>query len=603
MSIKKKWNRFINNLSIKKKIVFYTYLVICPILLLITAVMFGHDYKATNDQQRQRGVNRVQSLENSLAKINESVSEMATYICINTNITQILTANNVEELNKNSKLWTDEAPMRFIRDTLAIQGYIKTLGIYPENGVQPYLPCMDSSAYLATMEQVRETEMYKEALEKRGKKCWTVVDKGSSQVYWANQSEKIILYREIYDLAKKRALGYLVIGADAGKYRELCESAMESDGEVVLIFNEESDILLSCGDNVEELKTLAREGLENGNTVESIGGYTAFYQTSEDSGQVICLLIPNKTVLSQILDIATTPILMLLGILAGLFPVMLFVSNIVTKPLNKVNEAMVQFRKGDFTQRVYVETHDEVGEVAYCFNQMVEDIKKLIDENYVMELREKESELTALQAQINPHFLYNTLDSLYWQAQEADNEEIAENILALSNLFRQVLGEGKSTTTVAQECNLLSAYLTVQKMRFTKRLNYEIAIEEAINEERISKLILQPFVENAVVHGFENMDKPCSIYVKGRAISEGIEFTIEDTGIGMDGDQVKAMLSTGDTEGYKGHRIGRYAVKNVKERLTLMYHDNFELLVTSALGKGTKITLRIYNHREEKENA
>lgn len=359
--------------------------------------------------------------------------------------------------------------------------------------------------------------MYKSACEKRGKQCWKRIEKNSSEVFWANPGEKIVLYQEIYDLSRKNSLGYMTIGIDVRKYKELCESALEEEDEKIIVLNAEGEKLFSGG-NIKE----------------------------------------------QLMNIGYTTALMMFGVIIGLFPVLSFVSGIVTKPLKKVNIAMGKFREGDFEQKVEVETHDEVGEVALCFNQMVTDIKKLIDEKYIMEIREKESELTALQAQINPHFLYNTLDSLYWQAQEADNEEIAENILALSNLFRQVLGAGKSVTTVEQECELVKEYLAIQKMRFTKRMNFEMDIEKVILKETIPKLILQPFVENAVVHGLENMDEPCDIFVRGRKIEHGMEFVVEDTGIGMTKEQVKEILNTNDTERYRGQRVGRYAIKNVE---------------------------------------
>lgn len=594
----------INDLSIKKKIIFYTYQVVTPILLLISVFMLWHNYSKMTREQNTRGINRVQNLEKSLSELNTNVVEMSTYICINNDILKILKADTPEELNKNSKLWEEKAPMLFIQDTLAIKGYIKALGIYPENGVQPYIRCLDSSAFLSTLQDVQKTSMYQEAYEKKGKKCWKLVGKSSTDVFWANQSEKIVLYREIYDLSKKNALGYLVIGADAGKYRDLCEAALEDEAESIFVFNSEGETLLSCG-NASMDGTFAEKSLQDlfvrtGGSF-SYHGATVYYQRDKDNDQTVCIVIPKSKIRNELLGIVYTPVLMLLGVLVGLFPVLSFVSDVVTKPLTEVNHAMAKFRKGDFSQQVKVEMHDEVGQVAECFNQMVTDLKQLIDENYVMALRERESELTALQAQINPHFLYNTLDSLYWQAQEADNEEIAENILALSNLFRQVLGEGKSVTTVAQECGLVEAYLKVQKMRFTKRLEYEMDIEESMREATIPKLILQPFVENAIVHGFENTDAPCRIYVGCRKIPGGMEFVVEDTGIGMTKEQVDSILEMDDAERYKGHRIGRYAIKNVKERLTLMYRENFKMLVESAPGEGTRITLQIFNERADEE--
>lgn len=596
------WRQRISYLSIKKKIIVYCYLVLTPILFFISSLMVWQNYRKMERELNQRGISRVQNLETNLAQLNQSVSELATYICINSDILKVLTAGDVEGLNRRPKMWQEDTPVGFIQDTMAIKGYIKSLAIYPENGVQPFLRCIDSSAYLLTLEEVKETQMYQEAIEKRGRKCWRWLKKNASEVLWANQNDKLVVHREIYDLSKKNALAYLVIGADYGKYSELCESAMEQESEGILVLNEDGETLIVSGSITEDMASEITAQLEEkGGPVFFYKDQAVYVEENEESGQTACLMVPKVGLADQILSVVYMPILLMIGIMIGMFPVLIFVSNVVTKPLEKVNLAMAEFRKGDFGQHVEVETHDEVGEVAVCFNQMVTDIRKLIDENYVMELREKESELTALQAQINPHFLYNTLDSLYWQAQEADQEEIGENILALSNLFRQVLGEGKSITTVRQECELVNAYLSVQKMRFTRRLEYGIDVEEEILEKRIPKLILQPFVENAVVHGFEKTDTACSVRVTGKSIPGGLEFTVEDTGIGMSKEQVKAILDMDDGERYKGHRVGRYAIKNVRERLTLMYHDNFEMAVDSAPGAGTKITLRIFSEREEEK--
>ena len=254
---------------------------------------------------------------------------------------------------------------------------------------------------------------------------------------------------------------------------------------------------------------------------------------------------------------------------------------------------MEEFQKGDFTKQVEVISFDEIGEVTACFNQMVMSIKELIDNKYVMELQEKESELIALQAQINPHFLYNTLDSLYWRIQSDGNEELAEDILALSQLFRLVLGQGKGIIPVHMEKDLIANYLHIQKMRFGRRLNYEISIDEEIMEASIPKLILQPFVENAIVHGFENTEFGGSLLVTGKRKGDNLIFTVEDNGVGMSDEQIEAIWNVEDSKKYSGQRIGRYAIKNVKERLALKYQSNFKLTIESIIGKGTTVTIMI----------
>lgn len=590
----------INDLSIRKKIVFYSYLVLTPILVIISGFLFWKNYRDMSESQREIGRNSVKSLDDSFTSLCDTMVDLSTYLGINNDVLKILRSEDSEKYNSDPRLWLNQAPMQFIQDTLALRGYIKTLGIYPENGVKPYLRCLDATSYLTDMDQIRETEIYKRTAESPGEIHWQLVSKTGSDTYLANRNDKIVLYREIYDLSRKKRLGYVVIGADANRFRELCETAVRQENEGVVVLNSDGEELFCYGQVEDEVREyLGSETFMEGQYRQPEDNFTykktnIYWSQNSAGGFIVCEAVPESNVKGQILSVAYTPIILLAGILLGLFPVLTLISNIVTNPLGKVCVAMGQFRQGDFSQQLEVKTNDEVGEVASCFNKMVTDIKTLIEENYVIALKEKESELTALQAQINPHFLYNTLDALYWQAEDAGNEEIAENILALSNLFRMVLGEGKGIIQVWHEKRLIEEYLKVQKMRFSKRLDYTIEMDEEILDKTIPKLILQPFVENAIVHGFENTDTPCLLTVEGRKIQGGICFRIQDTGVGMSQEQVKAIFEVDDAERYRGQRIGRYAVKNVKERLELMYHDKFELKVDSEIGKGTTVTISIW---------
>lgn len=592
--------QMINDLSIKKKIVFYSYLVLTPILVIISGFLFWKNYNDMSESQKEIGRNSAKILDDSFTGLCDTMVDLSTYLGINNDVLKILRSEDAEKYNSDPRLWLNQAPMEFIQDTLALRGYIKTLGVYPENGVKPYLRCLDATSYLTDMDQVRETEIYKKAAANPGKIYWQLVSKNGSDTYLANRNDKIVLYREIYDLSRKKRLGYVVIGAEANRFLELCENAVRQENEGVVVLNTEGEELFCYGQVEDKVREyLGSEAFIQGQYQQSEDNFTyektnIYWSQSSDKGFIVCETIPEINVKAQILSVAYTPIILLAGVLVGLFPVLTLISNIVTNPLGKVCVAMGQFRRGDFGQQLEVRTNDEVGEVAACFNKMVTDIKTLIEENYVIALKEKESELTALQAQINPHFLYNTLDALYWQAEEAGNEEIAENILALSNLFRMVLGEGKGIIQVRHEKRLIEEYLKIQKMRFSKRLDYTIEMDEEILDKTIPKLILQPFVENAIVHGFENTDTPCLLVVEGRKVPGGIRFRIQDTGVGMSEEQVKAIFEVDDAERYRGQRIGRYAVKNVKERLELMYRDKFELKVDSEIGKGTTVTISIW---------
>lgn len=589
----------IRKMSIRRKLVFYSYAIITPILLLISILLLAHNYHSAVQSEEERCIQSVQSISDSIGVVQNNIMEMGTYISINEEIKKILTVDEPEELNHDARLWQNRAPMEIIEDMVALDGQIKTIAIYPENGINPYLSCVDRSAYISDMEQVKQEKMYALAVQEKGEFLWQRVNKYESDTYQLNQSDKIVMYREIYDLARKNKLGYLVIGSSADIFDEICSNALRDRQEAVIVMSEYGAELVRCGniedETVSEMIAEKFSGSVKGELIQSSiwKNYSIYQCRNEETGTVVVKMTRRVGWKDLSNTIIYAPLALLLGFLIGLYPVLVVVSDIVSKPLHKLSVAMENFKQGDFSQKVEVMTQDEVGEASAGFNRMVDDIRELIDKNYVMALKERESELDVLQAQINPHFLYNTLDSLYWKAMESENEEIAEDILSLSQLFRLVLNRGNGIVTVQAEAELLERYLHIQKMRFGKRLEYEVSVDKSILNEEIPKLILQPFVENAIVHGFEKTNGNYTLRVLGVKKERKLIFRIIDTGVGMSGEQMAAIWDKEDTRKYASQRIGRYAIKNVKERLALVYHDDYELTIESEEGRGTIVTVSV----------
>lgn len=589
---------WIAKLSIRKKLVFYSYVIITPILFLISILLLVHNYRSAVKNEENRCIQNVRNISDSISVVQKNIMEMGTYISINDEIKQILTADDPKELNRDARLWLNRAPMQIIQDMVAIDGQIKSVALYPENGINPYLNCIDrSSSYLGDIGQVRKQEIYALAVQEKGKFLWQRVGRYQNDTYQVNQNEKIVMYREIYDMARKNKLGYLVIGSSADIFDEICQNSLRDRRESVVVMSEYGAELVRCGDIEDELLSgmIAEKGFEQSGEVAvqkgARGNYLIYRCQDQDTGTVVYEVVQRVGWKDLSDTIIFAPLALLIGFLFGLYPVLLVVSDLVSKPLHTLRVAMENFMQGDFSQKIEVMTQDEVGEASACFNRMVDDIRELIDKNYVLAIRERESELDTLQAQINPHFLYNTLDSLYWKATESGNDEIAEDILSLSQLFRLVLNRGDGIVTVRTEAELLERYLHIQKMRFGKRLTYEISLEQDILEEEIPKLILQPFVENAIVHGFESAEGSYTLSVTGIREEKNMVFRIKDTGVGMSDEQLVAIWEKADTRKYASQRIGRYAIKNVRERLELIYHENYKLQIESRVGYGTTVVV------------
>lgn len=254
------------------------------------------------------------------------------------------------------------------------------------------------------------------------------------------------------------------------------------------------------------------------------------------------------------------------------------ISRRMLKPLGRLETVIEAVGEGD---RHIEEAFDEseIGKIGTKFKEMVNNNLELSDRLLSSELKEKEAELLLLQAQINPHFLYNTLDSLYCMAVIDHNDNIANMVSSLSNTFKLSLNRGQRYIQVNDEINHIKEYMAIQNIRYNNRFDLILDVEEAIKPLTMIKFILQPFVENAMYHGLEAKIGRGYIKVSGHAAKDGIlMFCIEDNGVGM------ADISV---------VMRGYGVKNVVERIHLYYGEEYGVTFESWPGQGTKVTIRI----------
>jgi two-component system sensor histidine kinase YesM len=220
---------------------------------------------------------------------------------------------------------------------------------------------------------------------------------------------------------------------------------------------------------------------------------------------------------------------------------------------------------------------------------MMQKVKSLMEESYQAKISEREAQLKALQAQINPHFLYNTLDTINWMAVKINAEDIRFMVNTLAKYFRLSLSKGKSIVRIQDELELINVYLTIQHKRFRGAIQYEIKVEKEVEEYNIHKLTLQPIVENAIIHGIQkNNDRSGVILIEAKKEAEDIIFTISDNGVGMDNEMVHKVLSN-----LPNGKEGSYGLYNVNERIKLFFGEEYGIKIHSERGIGTKVQIRI----------
>lgn len=297
------------------------------------------------------------------------------------------------------------------------------------------------------------------------------------------------------------------------------------------------------------------------------------------------LLAPSKNLRWQ---------LILFTLLVGVIVYFLafFYARYNARRINTLAKKIRVVQTGDFNVNCVVDSADEIGELQSSFNVMVRRIRNLMQEQYYLGKNLKDSELKILQAQINPHFLYNTLDLILWTAKSGDPEKVSDIVVKLSRFYRLSLSNGSDFVAVRDELEHVRLYVQLQNLRFQSKIGLQIEAEEDTLDCRIMKLLLQPIVENSILHGIMNLDdRQGAIRIAVRTEGVSLVLQVEDNGVGMEHEKLMRLMAREEIapEGSGGG----YGLHNIFQRLRLYYGDEAHLTFRSEAGKGTVVEARI----------
>lgn len=265
------------------------------------------------------------------------------------------------------------------------------------------------------------------------------------------------------------------------------------------------------------------------------------------------------------------------------------ISREITKPIRSLRDSMRKVQNGQFGTHVEVITENEIGSLGRSFNLMTSEIQALMEQNVYEQKQKRKSELKALQAQINPHFLYNTLDSIIWMSEAGENGEVVEMTSALARLLRQSISNDKEEVELEKEIEYVKNYLTIQKMRYKDKLEFFIYVDPRVAHVPIIKLVLQPLVENAIYHGIKYKETKGNLKIYARPVDGRVEIVVADDGIGMDEDVMEHIFD----EHRKEQKRNGVGVPNVQKRLKLQYGSEYGIRYESVKGAGTKAVITI----------
>ncbi|MDF2652847.1 MAG: sensor histidine kinase [Paenibacillus sp.] len=334
--------------------------------------------------------------------------------------------------------------------------------------------------------------------------------------------------------------------------------------------------------------------------VDSAEGKPEFIVTSPSTstGWNIVGVVPLQEIVEEANSIRQLIIVSVLLSIIFAITLHFFVSTRLTSPVRILKNKMQLAASGFLEAKVVLAGTDEISDLGHSFNMMIGKIRMLLDQSIKEQQEIKKSELRALQAQINPHFLYNTLDSILWLAQSEKKDQVVQMVMALSKLFRISLSKGKDWITLEKEIEHLQSYLTIQQMRYRDILDYKITIDSNLYSLLILKMTLQPIVENALYHGLKNKRGKGLVQITARIEdTDTFVIVVEDNGKGISEErlhQLRNDLMEPHTPKETGNEVsGGFGLHNVHRRIRLYYGESYGVQVDSIEGEGTIVTIRI----------
>lgn len=453
-----------------------------------------------------------------------------------------------------------------------------------------------STTYL-TSESFNNSDLHKKAVEANGSLIWIPTYDYLKKFDMGDLSGASLDYKYLFSAVRLLNISYiengivvrldsnikrpiLLVNFKEDLYRDLFDRTIPIKGAYYFVVDKWGNTIshsdtskIASVKNDEWLKEIVKKG--SGSDIVKIDGKKMIvcYDTSNVTDWLSAVVISPGELMSSFLPTIRTYTFYLALMLLCISLIFAFIiSGSITKPLKRLLAAIKKTGEGDFDTKVQVDDKSEVGYLLKKFNNMNEKIKLLIEENYKTRIREKETEIMALNVQLNPHFLYNTLNIINWMAIENGQNDISKMLVSLSTMLQYTSQNHNEITSFKDDFEWLQNYIFVMSMRYEGKFTVNYDIDPELFKYKVPKLFLQPFVENSIIHGFENMESGGVIKISGWMDNEKRYFEVEDNGTGI----IRKVSFDEASSGKKSTGI-----KNVDRRIKLIYGDAYGVNVQS----------------------
>ncbi|MGG4034048.1 sensor histidine kinase [Paenibacillus cisolokensis] len=424
------------------------------------------------------------------------------------------------------------------------------------------------------------------------------VKRKSQYVFTATRSINVSLIRNnmLNHLPPEAERPVLVVNFQEEMLKQAFTESLQTAGSYYYVLTRDGQTI-STSDKERRLPEGAKEWIrshlpdESGTTYVEIDGVKTLlvYDTIRANGWLSAVFVPYPELVKTVPDIFSYT--MLITVVVSLISIIIasMIASRITYPLKRLLAGMRKLGEGNFGHQIEVTGKGEIPYLIHKFNDMNGRIKQLIDENYSIRLKKMEADLRALNFQFNPHFLYNTLNIINYMAIENKQDEISEMLVELSEMLAYTAKYQHDEVPFGEDLNYLENYIGIMKKRFVDKFTVHTELDEALYRYSVPKFFLQPFVENALIHGFEDIEEGGEIRITG-FIRNGVrQFVIEDNGVGMSREAIGRLMN-GQHEKERKDSIG---IDNVDKRIKLLYGETYGVVIHSEPGAGTKVTITL----------
>ena len=386
-------------------------------------------------------------------------------------------------------------------------------------------------------------------------------------------------------------LGYVTVRMDSDGFAQLFDGLMAPADDLLVLDGTWRTVYYTRTVQADRTVAALRGQLLAGQSLTGAAGDNCTFYTASGAGGFTLLLQQSRIYTGQVLRS-----LYLVGAALGFLCLALcavaawWLSRYLSRPVNALDDAMRQVERGDYDAQLHLDSPDELGRLAASFNRMTEEYRQNLERSVQRQKELNETQLRMLQAQLNPHFLYNTLESIHSVAYLEGNREVGEMAVLLARILRYGVSDPSGPVTLRDEAKNLDDYIRLQELRYHGTVRFAVSIDPGILDCACLRMILQPIVENALYHGVTSLERGGQVQVLGYRDGENLVLRISDNGQGMEEDRVRLLNDyiCGKNEAFRS--IG---LKNVSRRIRLCYGEDYGVLVQSAPGRGTMVTVTL----------